>query len=255
MRIDYYAYISGMNHWNPAFKVLIGFLTLVLCVCSQSMIVSLFVLFTMSGLTICVGKMKIKTYFGFLKIPLAFLIIGALTIAIEFSKSPISDANRKLFGIYVMVSMDSVFRAACVSLKALGAVSALYMVSLSTGLAEIVVVLQKLHVPPLIIELMHLIYRYIFVMLDLFEDMSNAAASRLGYVDYKTSLKTFGQILGNLFVVSLKKANTCYDAMLARGYDGTLSFWQEEKPLDKKLVFAGTIYILILLFLTIFTTV
>ena len=36
---------------------------------------------------------------------------------------------------------------------------------------------------------------------------------------------------GNLFLLSLKKANACYDAMISRCYEGELPFWEEEKQL------------------------
>ena len=60
--------------------------------------------------------------------------------------------------------------------------------------------------------------------------MKAAAVSRLGYVDFKTSCRSFGQTGGNLFLLSLRKANTYYDAMVSRGYEGELVFWEEEKP-------------------------
>ena len=47
--------------------------------------------------------------------------------------------------------------------KALGAVSALYMMTLTTPLSEIIAVLRKAHIPKLIIELMNMIYRYILL--------------------------------------------------------------------------------------------
>lgn len=62
-------------------------------------------------------------------------------------------------------------------LKALGAVSALYMMTLTTPLSEIIAVLRKAHVPKLIIELMNMIYRYIFIMIDTHSRMKNSAES------------------------------------------------------------------------------
>ena len=33
-----------------------------------------------------------------------------------------------------------------------------------------------------------------------------------------------------MLIVSLKKANTYYDAMESRGYEGEMPFWEQEKP-------------------------
>lgn len=83
--------------------------------------------------------------------------------------------------------------------------SALYMMSLATPVSELVLVLQRLHLPRLLVELMNLIYRYIFILIDVSEQMQIAAKARLGCHSFRQSCKSFAQIAGNLFLVSLKK--------------------------------------------------
>ena len=132
-------------------------------------------------------------------------------------------------------------------LKAMAGMSALYMMSLATPVSELVLVLQRLHLPRLLVELMNLIYRYIFILIDVSEQMQIAAKARLGCHSFRQSCKSFAQIAGNLFLVSLKKANAYYDALLSRGYDGKLEFLSEENPpAGGQLVFTG-LYLLILL--------
>ena len=131
--------------------------------------------------------------------------------------------------------------------KALGAVSALYMMTLTTPLSEIIAVLRKAHVPKLIIELMNMIYRYIFIMIDTHSRMKNSAESRLGYCDFKTSCYSFGQVASNLLVVSLKRGNNYYNALEARCYNGDLQFLEEEKQVKAGQVVMAVIFIIILL--------
>ena len=58
---------------------------------------------------------------------------------------------------------------------------------------------------------------------------------------------------GNLFVVALKKGNTYYDALLARGYQGRIEFLTEEKPVRFCQVAFGVLYfsVIILLYLAL----
>ena len=104
------------------------------------------------------------------------------------------------------------------------------MMTLTTPLTELVSVLRKAHVPKLLVELMNMIYRYIFIMLETYTRLRNSAESRLGYCDFKTSCYSFGQIASNLFVVTLKKGNAYYNALEARCYDGELNFLEDVKP-------------------------
>lgn len=99
----------------------------------------------------------------------------------------------------------------------------------TTPSGELFNVLERMHVPSLIIELMNMMYRFIFTMMDTQSRMKNAAESRLGYKDYRTSIKSFGSTASNLLVVSFKKANAYYDALESRGYDGRMHFQEEKK--------------------------
>ena len=141
----------------------------------------------------------------------------------------------------------------CIRDRALGAVSALYMMTLTTPLSEIIAVLRKAHVPKLIIELMNMIYRYIFIMIDTHSRMKNSAESRLGYCDFKTSCYSFGQVASNLLVVSLKRGNNYYNALEARCYNGDLQFLEEEKQVKAGQVVMAVIFIIILLLIWFFT--
>lgn len=55
----------------------------------------------------------------------------------------------------------------------------MYMLSLSTPVNQLVLVLQKLHLPSLLVELMNLIYRYIFILIDAADQMQTAAKAVL----------------------------------------------------------------------------
>ena len=84
---------------------------------------------------------------------------------------------------------------------------------LSTMSGEIFSVLKKCHVPKLIIELMNMMYRFIFILLDTNSKMRNSAESRLGYTDFRKALYSFGSTASNLFVVSMKRGNQFFDAL------------------------------------------
>ena len=129
-------------------------------------------------------------------------------------------------------------------MKAWGAVSAMYLMTLSTPASELISVLRKAHIPKVMVELMNMIYRFIFIMAEVQEKMKISAQSRLGYVDFKTSCKSFGNTASNLLVVSLKKANAYYDAMISRCYDGEFVFLEEEKPVTVKQTAGAAAYLL-----------
>lgn len=251
--IDFYAYASKIRSWNPTFKVVFSFMTLLLCVGLNNPLVSATVIIGMAYLTVIKGGLPLSAYISVLLIPITFIILGTVAIGIDFSSQPLGQFNLFVGFGYVFTSVDKLREMAFLMLKVFGAISAMIMMTLSTPSSEIIGVLRKAHVPKLIIELMNLIYRYIFILMDVFNNMRNSADSRQGYCDFKTSCYTFGSVASNMLVVSLKKANAYYTAMEARGYEGDLVFLEDEKKIQVSHLIIGATFMIFLILLGIMT--
>ncbi|ERI91100.1 cobalt ABC transporter, permease protein CbiQ [Clostridiales bacterium oral taxon 876 str. F0540] len=251
--IDFYAYSSKIRHWNPAFKVSLSMLSLVLCIVLNNPYVSVAVIIAMGYITIIKGELPIQYYLPILLVQMGFILIGTFTSAIDFSRRPMGQFNLYLGLCYVFTSQVKLKEAAFLVMKVFAAISSLQMMSLSTPSSEIIYVLRKAHIPKIIIELMNMIYRFIFILTDVYTKMKNSAESRHGYCDIKTSYFTFGNIASNMLLISLKKANAYYDAMESRCFDGELIFLQEDRKIETIQIVSASAYILFLIMLWRFT--
>lgn len=247
--IDYYAYASKIRFWNPAYKVSLSVLTLILCIVMDNPYVSIAIIIAMAYLSIIKGGLSVPEYLSILMIPIAFILIGTITIGIDFANQPIGQYNLYLGFCYVITSKEKLKIMIFLILKVFAAISTLQLMTLSTPSSEIISVLRKAHVPKLIVELMNMVYRYIFILLDVYARMKNSAESRQGYCDFKTSCYSFGSIASNMLIISMKKANAYYDAMEARCYDGELIFLEEDKKIEAKQVIGAAAFILFLILL------
>lgn len=236
--IDEYAYSSKLKNWNSSLKVLFSFVIMILSICSQNIIVPILISVSAGVITIYTGKIRTIEYLSFMCIPLVFLIMTSIAIMLDFNFSG---------GFSVKILPENIYRAMHISSKAIGAVSAMYMMSLSTPVTEIIAVLGKLKLPFIIIELMNLIYKYIFVLLDSQAKMKNSAAARLGYCNFRTSLKTFGLICGNLFAVSLRRASDYYNAIESRCSGGKIKFMCQNNSIKLRQVMFLSIYIILII--------
>ena len=246
--IDRLAHDSGMGGWNPAFKAVLALGTLVICLAADCMAVSLAVIVSLAALQRVKGGLPLGTYLGLLRVPLVFLLLGCLAVAFDLSRAPAGDWYVGLRWFYVCTTAGQLAAAAALLLKALGAVSAMYLLALTTTASELIGVLRRAHLPPLLCELMYLIYRFIFVLLDTHERMHTAADARLGWRDFRTACRSFGGVAGNLLVLALRKSRVYDDAMAARVYDGTLCFLEEDKPLRRvQLVWTAVFWAALLL--------
>lgn len=214
MKIDFYANQSALKGWNSSFKVILSLSSLLLVLLFSANPVSFFVMMCMSLLTVLVGKIPMKVYLRYLLVPVSFLLASCVMIAWDFHLSmPFISGTR-----------ESVKEALNVFLRSMAGVSALYFMAFTTPMHDVIFVLKKWHVPGLVIELMFLIYRYIFILFEVALQMETASVSRLGDVSFKKRLWSFARRGGNLLLIAMKKANSYYDAMVSRGYEGELRF-------------------------------
>jgi cobalt/nickel transport system permease protein len=197
-------------------------------------------------LTVGLGGLDLHEYISLLLIPIFFAVFSGLAIAFNFASHPAGDYCLNLGSFCIYATNDSLLKTAKIILKAFGAISCMYMMSLSTPVNEIICVLQDIKLPTLLTELMNMIYRFIFILLEVQSKMNISARSRLGYVDLKTSWYSFGSILSNLLIVAMKKSNAYFDALESRCYMGRLQFLTEEKPLRGKFIVYAIIYIAVL---------
>ena len=131
-------------------------------------------------------------------------------------------------GSNIGVSIIGLQNAIKLFFKALGAVSCLYFLSLNTPMVDLLAVLRKLRVPKLMVELMGLIYRFIFVFLETADNMFIAQNSRLGYSSLSSGYRSLGVLASTLFARAYKHSDDIYTALEARGYDGELNVLEEK---------------------------
>ena len=249
--IDKLCYHSKLRYVNAGEKFAFTIITLLLCVISRSIVIACIVLTATGILTVYKGGVPLFRYMHFMTIPLAFLILSTLAIMFNISRTPLDLFAIPIGNWYLTSSRDSFRYSLQRILTALSSVSCLYFLSFSTPMPDILNVLGSIHCPKLLIELMLLIYRFIFVLMSVASAITTSQQSRLGNKDYKTSLKSFSGMASVLFIRSFKRANALYDAMESRCYDGTIHVLNETFPPKKKNMIAIAVFEIVLLSLTV----
>ncbi len=237
IHIDHYAYLSKQKAIEPRQKMAFTLLTLLTCVLLNDPWVSVAVILVMSGYTVNRGGVPLAFFVRLLMLPVTFLMIGIITILINLYDDPAGLLMAVPFaGNWLGISPESMAAAVNLFFKALGATSCLYALSLTTPMVALLSALQKLGLPVLMTDLMGLIYRFIFVLLDTSAAIMTAQHSRLGYGTPGTAYKSFGTMLTMLLVRALKRSDDLYTALESRGYQGELTVLEEDYTKSKGLV-------------------
>lgn len=228
--IDKLCYNSRLRYENAGEKFAFAMITLCICIISRSAFVACIVLAATGFLTVCKGGLSAARYLKYLLAPLAFLLLSTIAILFHFCRVPMDLFAVPLGSWYITASRESFLYAGQLILTSLGAVSCLYFLSFTTPIPDILEVLRKLHCPKLLTELMLLIYRFIFVLLNTAYAISTAQDCRLGNKDFRTSLKSFGLLVSVLMVRAVNRSRKLYHSMETRCYDGTILVLSENQP-------------------------
>lgn len=202
INVDKYAYSSKLKNINPIEKMFFALITLGVCLVANNFIVSFIVLSVMTFLVTMIGKTKFRVFAKLMMVPIAFLVIGILTIVFSYSKNQDTFlVSFKFFNGYIGATRGGILKGLNMFLKVISSLSCLYFVSLTTPVIDVISVLSKMKIPSLLIEIISLVYRFIFVILETSEMMFISQNSRLGYRDIKTSYKSLGSLAILLFKI------------------------------------------------------
>lgn len=232
--LDTLAYSSPLRQKSPAVKAALAVGMLLVCVSARSMLLSACVLIVMAALTICAGKIPARTFVGFLLLPLGFLLLGTLAVVFYTSTEPGGLLSIPFGGLYVTVDAESLWYGARLASVAAASVSCLYFLSLTTPMTDLIVLLRTLRCPRILLELMFLMYRFLFVLLELAFAIRTAQHCRLGNRDKKTALKSTGALLAVLLERSFARSSQLYDAMESRCYDGEIRVLNRLPPAQRR---------------------
>lgn len=240
--IDKLCYHSRLRYENAGEKFAFSIITLCICVMSRSITVACIVLPVMGILTVWKGGVPLSRYLHFMTVPLAFLLMSTAAVMFHIRRTPMDLFAIPMGNWYFTTGLHSLHYGLQLILTALSSVSCLYFLSFTTPMPDILEVLRRLHCPRLLIELMLLIYRFIFVLLNTASAITTAQNCRLGNRDYRTALKSFGMLGFSLMIRAVRRSNKLYDAMEARCYDGTIRVLSESRPPEKKKIAAIVLF-------------
>jgi cobalt/nickel transport system permease protein len=103
-----------------------------------------------------------------------------------------------------------------------GAVVVVTALSFSTPFTELMAAFAWLRVPREFIEIALFAWRYMFMLFDDERVIYSAQKNRLGYLNCRQGVRSFGTLTGSLVVKAFDNSRNITTAMEQRGYDGAM---------------------------------
>ncbi|MCL6639149.1 MAG: cobalt ECF transporter T component CbiQ [Firmicutes bacterium] len=235
LMIDRYAYTNRLAGVHPAEKLLFAGVTLLLCLCAKNPAVYAASLVLMAGAALLVARIPALFYARLMCVPVSFLLVSLATLIFSTGHG----AGDFIWGFSaggraVGIRPESVPAAGILLLKSVAALSCLYFLSLTTPANEIFLLLRRLRVPPLFVEMMELVYRFIFVLLETAARIVTSQSSRLGYGGLKNTYHSMGRLFAALLVRAFYRSRCLAVAMESRCGTGEIRFLERTYRLSPR---------------------
>lgn len=244
-QIDSYPYTNSLAKTSPTTKILFAASMLILSVLSPSPVVPITVFLIAVVLIILVAQIPGRFYLDLLIYPLMFAAVSCVFIALFFGNgTPLVQIAFPWFKW--VIYNNGIATAFTTFFRVLGAVSALFFLVLTTSMNDVFISLRKIRIPKILIEISLLIYRYIFVFMDVASKMNTAQKLRAGQTGWLKRIRSTSLLAGNLFIRTLEQGERTFIAMNARGYDGNIRVL-EDQPKPNKATLAGILLLDIML--------
>ena len=230
IQMDALAYSSRMLNWAPLGKLLLVVVVLVVNVMTDSVITALAVLALGLVLMAYSTNMRIPFMLG-VAIGEAVLILivacGIISINGDTSQPCIWSADFLWLDLYM--TADSFNQSWLVMLRAVAGITVMMAFATSTPIPHLAQALRQIRVPDEICEIVVLIYRYAFLLLERMDTMWSAANSRLGFTGFKRSMRTLASIAVGIFTSSMNLADKAQVSLECRGYRGYFPIWNRPR--------------------------
>jgi cobalt/nickel transport system permease protein len=224
---------NGLREVNTYLKLLTGLGAILLCLLSTSYFPPLFIAVVLSGSIIFLARVDVKTYTELFVFPLWFAVMSVAGIILITGGHDIFWRWDLLPGFSLSITRESVNQGFFVFCRVIGGVSALCFISLTTPMTDIFIAFRQCRVPEAILDLMMIIYRTIFILMDQVIQIYHAQLMRLGYSTYRESVLSFSSLCGAAFIASWDAGEDLVRAMDARCYNGKFALLGESRPVER----------------------
>lgn len=164
-------------------------------------------------------RIPLKTLLLRLAMPTVMGLVILVTQVFWYGGEPLFSVP--LWGLSLTGYAEGMARGLLIMCRVLGGVSLVLLLSLSTPADKLFLAAGWFRVPRIIIELALLIYRYVFVLAEEFVTMREAQRLRLGYHNWRQSMRSVSTLGACLILRAYDRAERVFEAMLVRGYTGT----------------------------------
>jgi cobalt/nickel transport system permease protein len=235
LQLDTLAYTNRLRRLPPEHKIIFAFTTLAISLVTHPLVQILIALW-MGVWTVIYARIPAGVYFRLLMFTIVFcltslpaLMVNGVAIP-DLPKVQLDSWYGFTLGhFYIYISHSGSIQALGIFTRALASVSCLYFLMLTVPFPEILQTLRYLRFPVLLSDLLLLMYRFIFILLNTASELLTAQNSRGGYRTLASGMKSLALLIGQLLQRTLQRYSQFSLGLEARGFVSEFRVWHPRR--------------------------
>lgn len=232
--LDAYTYTNRLRQVSPQQKLWFAIAVLLIALMTHP-ITQLLIAVWLGVWTVGYARIPAKIYLNVLMVAGLFLLtsIPALILEVVSVEQIASVQMDRVTGVavgnwYLFVSHSGLIQALQIGLRSLACTSCLLFVLFTIPFTDLLQVLRQWRVPTLLTELLLLMYRFVFLFLDVVTELQLAQRARGGYRTRQRWMYSVGLLVSQLLVRSLQHYHQFSLALAARGFNGDFQVYSNQ---------------------------
>ncbi|ACL17616.1 cobalt ECF transporter T component CbiQ [Methanosphaerula palustris] len=230
--LDSIAQQSAFRHIHPGTKLIFALGSLILCLISPSPVVPVISGIILSLVLIGPGRVSPIQYGKLLLGPIVFTTMSVVVLLFMLGGGDVIFRFNPVPWINLTITTGAVSQSLLVLCRVFGSSVSLFFITLTTPMTDLFNGMKRIGIPIELIDLMMIVYRYIFIIYDQAVEIWHAQVMRLGYSRPGEAVRSFSMLCGTLFISSWCAGEDLIHAMDCRCYDGIFPSLDLAEPMQ-----------------------
>ncbi|MCG6137233.1 MAG: cobalt ECF transporter T component CbiQ [Nostoc sp. LLA-1] len=235
LQIDTLAYTNRLRWLAPEQKLLLAIALLIITSLAHPP-VQILIAIWISTWTVIYAKIPIRVYVKLIYIATIFWLTSLPALVINgihinqlnlIKNDAIMGFNLGFY--YLYISQHGMEQGMTIFTRAIASLACLYFVMLTIPFTELLQTLRRYGFPILFTEILLLMYRFIFVLLNTARELWIAQQSRNGYGNFTIGIKSLSLLIGQLFKRTLENYHQISLSLASRGFNGEFQVWHSHR--------------------------
>ncbi|MEN6518639.1 MAG: cobalt ECF transporter T component CbiQ [Methanospirillum sp.] len=226
------AQTNALREVNTSLKLAAGLGALLLSLVSTGYVAPLSIAIVVSGALLLLARIDPYTYGELFVAPVSFALLSVAAIVLISGGSDALWSWQPLPWLSLSITFESINQGLFIFCRTLGGMSALLFIALTTPMTDLFVVMRQCRLPEVLVELVTIVYRTIFILLDQLVQCYHAQVMRLGYSTRRESIRSLATLCGVVFIASWNAGEDLVRARDLRCYDGKLVVLGAVRPVE-----------------------